>query len=45
VRFEDDSVEAAKVVKQWNIKIVYVSTVYAKVNVALVTVKLGFALR
>jgi hypothetical protein len=25
VRFEDDSVEAAKVVKQWNVKIISVS--------------------
>jgi hypothetical protein len=45
VRFEDDSVEAAKVVKQWNIKIISVSIVYAKVNGSLVTVKIGFALR
>jgi len=26
MRFEDDSVESAKIVKQWNVKIISVST-------------------
>lgn len=30
MRFEDDSVESAKIVKQWNVKIISVSTFFLR---------------
>lgn len=29
MRFEDDSVESAKIVKQWNVKIISVSKIFS----------------
>lgn len=36
MRFEDDSVESAKIVKQWNVKIISVSIIFLRAIHSLV---------